>query len=211
MLSNPDKPQSAPAEGRSPQPDMPGKPLTSKFLRKGNAVREIQDWASDGTAPGFSRHSGQLSDNVTEERMLKSKIMDLSKERYKYMTQSVYDMKQFLDKQKKKSRILQDLLKNIEVDSSSRRKSWPVQLGTSDEGVNHARHAMLDRFDPTKARDRPKEIVELERQQEEERNKRAASQLSMPRLRTPVFQTEPRLLKEKLHLTHCLVFTPSKL
>jgi hypothetical protein len=70
----------------------PPRVLQSKFLRnQGTAVKEMEAWVRKddeyrGPKQEASRMSGQLTDNVTEERMLKAKLWDLSKERYKVIT-----------------------------------------------------------------------------------------------------------------------------
>ena len=67
----------------------PGRFMQSKFVKnRTNAMKEIEAWVKkdderSGTAHEASRMSGQLTDNVTEERMLRAKLWELSKERYK--------------------------------------------------------------------------------------------------------------------------------
>ncbi|GFO47687.1 hypothetical protein PoB_007419200 [Plakobranchus ocellatus] len=90
------KPKSAPAR------------IRSKFVKnRTNAMKEIEAWIrKDGEAfpvPEASRMSGQLTDNVTEERMLKAKLWELSKERYKFLSQNSYEQKVFSDRQQKKA------------------------------------------------------------------------------------------------------------
>ncbi|KAK7111589.1 hypothetical protein V1264_011197 [Littorina saxatilis] len=92
------KPKSAP--GRFPQ---------SKFVKnRTNAMKEIEAWVKKDDDPWSSgieasRMSGQLTDNVTEERMLRSKLWELSKERYKFLTQNNYEKKMFTDRMQRKS------------------------------------------------------------------------------------------------------------
>ena len=91
------KPKSAPAR----QTKMRFKWFSSKT----NSLKEIDAWANGGDyrSPPLShstaRVTGQLTDNVTEERMLQAKIRELSKERYKFIAQKDYDKKLFLEKQ----------------------------------------------------------------------------------------------------------------
>ena len=67
----------------------PGRFVQSKFVKnRTNAMKEIEAWVKKdddrgGSAHEASRMSGQLTDNVTEERMLRAKLWELSKERYK--------------------------------------------------------------------------------------------------------------------------------
>ena len=93
------------------------------FTAKTNAMKEIEAWAKEGDLgnPALShttaRASGQLNDNVTEARMLQSKILDLSKERYKFLSQNSYEKKSFLDKQKRKAPVLRFLLQEVNIES----------------------------------------------------------------------------------------------
>ena len=67
----------------------PGRFVQSKFVKnRTNAMKEIEAWVKKdddrgGSSHEASRMSGQLTDNVTEERMLRAKLWELSKERYK--------------------------------------------------------------------------------------------------------------------------------
>lgn len=94
----PEKPKSAPARIYS-----------KKSFTKTNAIKEMEAWVrgnsnSIGTAfEGTVRGSGQLSENVTEERMLKARLWELSKERYKFIAQKEYEKKMFLDKIQRKA------------------------------------------------------------------------------------------------------------
>ncbi|XP_064630174.1 uncharacterized protein LOC135489031 [Lineus longissimus] len=129
----------------------------SKVLKpKSIASKEIESWAKSKTDRriDFARQSGQLSDNVTEQRMLQSKIMELSKERYKFMSQNAYERKVFLDRQQRKTNVMKDLLKGIDVDKYIRRAG--VLCSDMDQSLAPrkpkklgGRLGLLDRLDPT--------------------------------------------------------------
>jgi hypothetical protein len=135
-----------------------GKHRNEKLKLKSNAAREIESWARSKTdrRMDYARQSGQLSDNVTEQRMLQSKIMELSKERYKFMSQNAYERKVFLDRQQKKTNVMKDLLKGIDVDRYVRRAGVlcsdldPNLTPKKEPKKFSGRLALLDRLDPTK-------------------------------------------------------------
>ncbi|KAK0055952.1 hypothetical protein Bpfe_014621 [Biomphalaria pfeifferi] len=98
--------------------------LPSKFFKKKNsAMKEIQAWVNSNCEyaqiPEVTRNCGQLADNVTEERMLKAKLMELSKERYKFLVQKAYEKKLFSDRQMKKPE-LKHIILQAETVSRSR-------------------------------------------------------------------------------------------
>lgn len=132
---------------------------------RSNALKEIQIWATNGRENESSdnaRHSGQLMDNVTEQRMLHSKLWDLSKERHKFLTQNAYEKKIFLDRQQRKSTALREMLDGLSADG--RRISWGEEAlkrraNIENEGVESARVVFLNRVDPRKRRDRPRDTL----------------------------------------------------
>ena len=88
---------------------------------KNTTLKEIESWAKEGhegVTLDCSRHSGQLMDNVTEQRLLNTKIWDLSKERHKFMYQNAYDQKMFLERQLRKSAVFKEMLKGVNIDGS---------------------------------------------------------------------------------------------
>ncbi len=77
---------------------------------RNNSMKEMIAWANEGNEGitldnTCARSSGQLMDNVTEQRMLNAKIWDLSKERQKFKSQNAYERKMFLEKQARKSQV----------------------------------------------------------------------------------------------------------
>ena len=87
--------------------------------------RDIREWAKptrrsseDGTVQDADQTTvigGQLKDNITEQRMLENRLYDLSRERYKFMVQVAWQRKAFLDKQKRKTGMMKDLLKGVDM------------------------------------------------------------------------------------------------
>ncbi|XP_050393525.1 uncharacterized protein LOC126811708 [Patella vulgata] len=136
------KPKSAP-------PRMNSKYISSKT----NARKEIEAWVKKDADPltgnfEASRMSGQLTDNVTEERMLKSKLWELSKERYKFLSQNSYDKKVFIDRMMRKSSAMRRVM------SARQNGETPGQDSTKSR-TNNARYALLERMDPTNNRKKP--------------------------------------------------------
>ncbi|XP_071106008.1 uncharacterized protein [Haliotis cracherodii] len=153
-----------------PKPKSAPPRIKSKFMsNKSNAMKEMEAWVKKDADPlganhEASRMSGQLVDNVTEERMLKSKLWDLSKERYKFLTQNAYEKKVFVDRMQRKSSVFKRMLTQSDT-MSSRRSS----IENSDSSVSsyrvkgpgkctNARQAFLERMDPKNGRDRPREL-----------------------------------------------------
>ncbi|XP_059166118.1 uncharacterized protein LOC131948551 [Physella acuta] len=80
----------------------------NRFLRiRTSAMKEIQAWVRKDTnfTPDMVRASGLMSENVTEERMLKSKLLELSKERYKFIMQNKYEQMVFQERQRRKAEL----------------------------------------------------------------------------------------------------------
>jgi len=84
------------------------KPVNAALMRlknrKTNVMKEIEEWVlldSEFNQTEAGRMSGKLTENITEERMLKSRLFDLGKERYKYLTKMAFDKHMFIEKQKK--------------------------------------------------------------------------------------------------------------
>ncbi|XP_076458647.1 uncharacterized protein LOC143292344 [Babylonia areolata] len=133
----------------------PGRMAQSKLAKnRTNATKEMEAWArktDDVGTSQCSRMSGQLTDNVTEERMLRAKLWELSKERYKFLAQNAYEQKVFTDRMQRKS---SQLLRR----ASSAAPSTCSQAGgdtgrtRAKQRWNNARQALLHRLDPTRRR-----------------------------------------------------------
>ncbi|ESO84185.1 hypothetical protein LOTGIDRAFT_155509 [Lottia gigantea] len=128
------KPKSAP-------PRMNSKRISNRT----NAMKEIEAWVKKDDDPltgshETSRMAGQLTDNITEERMLKAKLWELSKERYKFIAQNSYEQKIFLDRMMKKSSAIRRIL------SANDDKPCVTYSRIKSSSI---RHALLERLDPT--------------------------------------------------------------
>ena len=123
---------------------------------KSSNMKEIESWAKEGqegVTLDCSRHSGQLMDNVTEQRMLNSKLWDLSKERHRFIYQNTFDQKIFLERQSKKSAVLKEMLDGVNKDGSrTSYSSQALRRRASLRGPEKtcARIALLERFDPNR-------------------------------------------------------------
>ena len=156
-----------PSSAGSPRPGSAETfPVGRVKSQKSAALKEIEAWATAGRSSSvndFARHSGQLMDNVTEQRMLIAKLREMSKERYKFLAQNEYDRKMFLERQQRKSSALKEMLEG--VTTAGKRKAWGEEAvrrranshNTEITGPN-ARLVFLDRMDPTKAKDRHRDM-----------------------------------------------------
>ncbi|XP_035695669.1 uncharacterized protein LOC118429295 isoform X1 [Branchiostoma floridae] len=87
--------------------------------RKSDANKEIEEWISDVKREKSTvRTSAQPAENYTEQRMLESKLYDLSKERYKFLSQANYQRKAFLDRQHRKTSVMKDLMRKVDSSAS---------------------------------------------------------------------------------------------
>lgn len=103
----------------------------ARFSSREDVWKEISDWAKP-TGSGTNNAIGsQLKDNVTEQRLLESRLMDLSKERYKFIVQVAWQRKAFVDKQKTKAGQMKELLVGIEA----------AQVQTNKENVSNQLNA----------------------------------------------------------------------
>lgn len=93
------------------------------------------------------RSAGQLTENVTEARMLQSKIMDMSKERFKYITQADYNMKFFLAGQKRKSKLMPELLHGVDISYWLNKKTARHVPKFTSSSASNARFAFLERME----------------------------------------------------------------
>lgn len=213
-----DKPWSAPAHGLQ----MQDQSRKMKFARiRSNATKTIEEWAREGRSSAqpevsIGRKSGtQLSDNVTEERMLQARLMELSKERYKFIHQIQYEKKMFLDRQQRKSAALREKLKNVKSESNNNRlRSWSANdlsaaRKPNSTTVGSSRGGPMSRtsqqHNSRSARSCPRQPQQLQQQQQAEELKRP--QTVPPRLgeqqqhdaaaARPIFSTEPPIEETK--------------
>lgn len=77
-----------------------------------------------------SRMSGQLAENVTEERLLKSRLFELGNERYKFLARYAFEKQQFQDKKVKRINAMKS-----RVMSAQSALSAPGRLGSSRQST----------------------------------------------------------------------------
>ncbi|XP_038064320.1 uncharacterized protein LOC119734819 [Patiria miniata] len=116
----------------------------ARISAKDDIWKDIHDWAKPSGSRGEEGegHEGegtamigsQLKDNVTEQRMLEGRLMDLSKERYKFIVQVAWQRKAFVDRQKAKTGVMKDLLNGIDTSQVASGK------GTNYNARMHVRH-----------------------------------------------------------------------
>lgn len=73
--------------------------------KKATATKDIEEWVHSGKDQDVDTsriHSGQLTENVTEERLLRSRLMELGKERFKILSKCDHEIQAFKDKQNRK-------------------------------------------------------------------------------------------------------------
>lgn len=86
-----------------------------RFSARDDVWKDIRNWAKPNGCGTNNAIGSQLKDNVTEQRLLESRLMDLSKERYKFIMQVAWQRKAFVDKQKTKAGQMKELLVGIEA------------------------------------------------------------------------------------------------
>lgn len=117
------------------------------FSTKNNATKEIVSWGRDyDSLAGSMRSAGQLTDNVTEARLLQNRIMEMSRERYKYITQADFNKKSFLTSQQRKTRLMPQLLHGVDVAYWLSKKMGRHVPVFSADAAGNARFALLDRL-----------------------------------------------------------------
>ena len=81
--------------------------------KKKHVMKDIEEWATQNLTVdlnhGNTRMSGKNDDTVTEFRMLKTRLLDLGVERYKFLTHYSHEKQKMMDLKKKK----QQTMKNI--------------------------------------------------------------------------------------------------
>ena len=77
-----------------------GRPKSRK-----HTMQDIEEWVIQDSmlAQEKTRHSGHPTENITEERLLKTRLMDLGKERFKVLSRLNSERQTFIDKQRRKT------------------------------------------------------------------------------------------------------------
>ena len=174
---------------------------------RSDAMKEMEAWANVGhEGQKLGRNSGQLPDNVTEERMLHTRLWELSKERYKFLSQAEYEKKMFLERQQRKSAAMKEIIERIQV--SGRRSAASKQRSRMSVGqatpsprpkITAPSSAKIERVQPTNSdvSPRPKSTPSWSiRPSEAPTEPGPTSPLSKT---VPVFPTEPNIVKKGSH------------
>ena len=133
-----EKPQSAPAPVALQLSPLGRAHEKMKFKRgRSDATKEIERWAhigGDYPKTGAMRNAGQLSFNVTEQRLLEAKVLDLSRARYRFKSQNQYDKYMFLERQRRKSSVFRDLLADVTTEGQRSARPGPGELMQKSAG-----------------------------------------------------------------------------
>ena len=79
--------------------------------KKNLTMKEINGWVcgnqeGDNAPRAAARHVSQLTENVTEERMLHSRQMELGRERYKFLSLHEYEKHKFMERRTLKEKMM---------------------------------------------------------------------------------------------------------
>ncbi|KAK3090152.1 hypothetical protein FSP39_009511 [Pinctada imbricata] len=129
----------------------------SKVLRakRKHVMKEIEEWATQNLTvdlnQGNTRMSGKNDDTVTEIRMLKTRLLDLGVERYKFLNNYSTEKQKMLELKKRK----QQTLKNIRSYSAMsepihwRPSTSSSQPSTIPERASEVGSVIVGRYYPT--------------------------------------------------------------
>lgn len=134
--------------------------------RKNGVLKDIEEWINEKhkkegesdfddfmnrSSHKDSRMSGQLPENVTEERMLKSHLFELGNERYKFLSRFAFEKQQFQDKKVKRINAMKARIMSASTASA------PSRLGSS-----YSRQSMIsEKSDIRVGRDNDIELIDL--------------------------------------------------
>ena len=101
MSDRKDMSKSAPANGRRE---------STTEIKKSSTIKDINNWInkdnSDPLKRSTARHVSQLTENVTEERMLYARQLELGRERYKFLVSHEYEKQKFVERQTGKEKMM---------------------------------------------------------------------------------------------------------
>ncbi|KAH3861899.1 uncharacterized protein LOC127866088 [Dreissena polymorpha] len=102
--------------------------------KKNNSVKEIQQWiAKDGggdqTMRG-ARNVSQLTENVTEERMLYARKLELGRERSKFLSLHEYEKQKFVERQSTKDKMMKKYMDSARkvIEKAHSRRTLTVHI-----------------------------------------------------------------------------------
>ena len=115
-------------------------------VAKQGMLKEIEEWArvshkaaavdEEAAVPVRSAHAtvgragmrAHVPGNITEEKQLRSTLLKLSRERFKYLADKDYQKKRFIDQQQVKARTLTQLLKSINLEQYRNKDASEMEL-----------------------------------------------------------------------------------
>lgn len=123
--------KSAPANGRR---------QSNTEQKKNSTITEINTWITKGSNDQFkrsvARHVSQLTENVTEERMLYARQLELGRERYKFLVSHEYEKQKFVERQTVKEKRMKTFMSSarrvIEKAHSDKPKKITVHIPQVD-------------------------------------------------------------------------------
>lgn len=81
---------------------------------KSSTMKEINCWINKGSTDQLPRKGARnvstITENVTEERMLYSRQLELGRERYKFLVNHAYEKQKFVEKQQQKEKMMKQFM-----------------------------------------------------------------------------------------------------
>ncbi|ELT98016.1 hypothetical protein CAPTEDRAFT_204562 [Capitella teleta] len=107
-----------------------------------DATNQISNWAMEGMGNDekVNRSCGILPDNVTEERLLRTRLWELGKERHKFISAVDYEKKMFLEKQQRRWPAMRGRLMPSSTRSAPLRRSGKCASVVTRPRTTPARH-----------------------------------------------------------------------
>ena len=116
----------------APTPSGRGKPKDKKVT----TIRDIHSWVHKGNGDQANRktarNTGLLTENVTEERLLFNRQLELGRERYKFLANHAYEKHKFIERQKRKNKRRNSTVLPPGTDLL-RRRSLTIRIPQMDE------------------------------------------------------------------------------
>ena len=116
----------------APTPGGRAKPKDKKVT----TIRDIHSWVHKGNSDQGSRktarNTGLLTENVTEERLLFNRQLELGRERYKFLANHAYEKQKFIERQKRKNKRRNSTIFAAGTDLP-RRRSLTIRIPQMDE------------------------------------------------------------------------------
>jgi len=114
---------------------------------------------SHSFSAGAARVASHPAKNITEQKMLDSSLYEMSKQRFNFIVQCQWQSKLFLQKQKQKTAVMHDLLRNVDVSILSenpfsiKRKTAPAKRPRKRELLSLKSKSLPEIASPSKKSD----------------------------------------------------------